>query len=223
VLCHSRPQRSAAGDLRRRQQWPRLHLCYRDRGIALAAESEAAIGRTINIAVGTMVTIGRIADLICSQCGRSDLKPLYSEPRPGDVGVLQSDNRIARELLGFSAVINVQAGLQRAIWNGSTRVIPSLHCCSSRDAELENARRGADHGTRGDSGLAETHELYDSSGPDHGVRQEREYGAFPSVEARKMHSYHGLRLKLLGRRLSSGVTPSDASDVNGPKPQNQVH
>jgi UDP-glucose 4-epimerase len=97
------------------------------RGITLAAESDLAIGRTINIAFGTMITIGRIADMICSQCGRSDLKPLHAEPRPGDVAVLQADNRIARELLGFSAETDVQSGLRRYIeWFHTRHPNPAL-------------------------------------------------------------------------------------------------
>jgi UDP-glucose 4-epimerase len=85
------------------------------RGIKLAAEREAAIGRKINIGFGSMITIERIADLICAFCGHSDLKPVYAEPRPGDVHVLQADNRLARELLGFSPEVDVQVGLKRYI------------------------------------------------------------------------------------------------------------
>jgi UDP-glucose 4-epimerase len=85
------------------------------RGIALAADNEAALGRNVNIAFGTMVTVERIAEIICSLCGRPDLKPLHVDPRPGDVHVLQAETRLARELLGFSAEIDVQVGLERYI------------------------------------------------------------------------------------------------------------
>src|SRR5215470_8796479 len=85
------------------------------RGIALAGENEAALGRNVNIAFGSMVTVERIAEVVCSLCGRPDLKPIYVDPRPGDIHVLQADTALARELLGFSAQIDVHAGLKRYI------------------------------------------------------------------------------------------------------------
>jgi len=97
------------------------------RGIALAAENEAALGCNVNIAFGTMVTVERIAEIICSLCGRPDLKPLYVDPRPGDIHVLQAETRLARELLGFSAEIDVQVGLKRYIdWFRARHPQPAL-------------------------------------------------------------------------------------------------
>jgi nucleoside-diphosphate-sugar epimerase len=95
--------------------------------VALAAENEAALGRKLNIAFGTMVTVERLAEIICSLCGRPDLKPLYVEPRPGDIHVLQAETRHARELLGFSAEIDVQVGLKRYIdWFRARHPQPAL-------------------------------------------------------------------------------------------------
>ena len=85
------------------------------RGIALAGENEAALGRNVNIAFGSMVTVERIAEIVYSLCGRPDLKPIYVDPRPGDIHILQADTALARELLGFSAQIDVHAGLKRYI------------------------------------------------------------------------------------------------------------
>jgi len=97
------------------------------RGIVLAAEKEAALGRNVNIAFGNMVTVERIAEIICSLCGRPDLKPLYVDPRPGDIHVLQAETRLARELLGFSAEIDVQVGLKRYIdWFRARHPQPAL-------------------------------------------------------------------------------------------------
>jgi UDP-glucose 4-epimerase len=84
-------------------------------GIALAAETDAAIGCTVNIAFGTMVTVGRIAEIICNLCGRPDLKPLLDAPRPADVHVLHADVAQAREVLGFNARIDIESGLKRYI------------------------------------------------------------------------------------------------------------
>jgi UDP-glucose 4-epimerase len=96
-------------------------------GIALAAESEAALGRVVNIAFGSMVTVERIAQIICGFCGHPQLKPIYADPRPGDVHALQADTRLARKLLGFSAEIDIADGLQRYVeWFRAQHPNPAL-------------------------------------------------------------------------------------------------
>jgi UDP-glucose 4-epimerase len=97
------------------------------RGIALAANNEASIGCNVNIAFGSMATVERVAQIICALCGHPHLKPVYADPRPGDVHVLQADTRLARELLGFSAGIDVEAGLKRYIdWFRARHPKPEL-------------------------------------------------------------------------------------------------
>jgi UDP-glucose 4-epimerase len=97
------------------------------RGIALAADSEAALGRNVNIAFGTMLTVKRIAEIICALSGHPELAPLYADPRPGDVHALQADTRLARELVGFSAEIDVERGLERYLgWFRARHPKPEL-------------------------------------------------------------------------------------------------
>jgi UDP-glucose 4-epimerase len=97
------------------------------RGIALAGSNEAALGRNVNIALGTMVTVERIAELVCALCGRPEIKPVYADPRPGDLHVLRADTGLARELLGFSAEIDIEAGLRRYIdWFRARHPKPAL-------------------------------------------------------------------------------------------------
>src|SRR5260370_2595090 len=83
------------------------------RGLALAADCDALIGRTVNIAFGKMVTIAEVAKTIKQQCGRDDLVPLHIGPRPGDVIALQADTRLAHELLGFHAATDFESGIAR--------------------------------------------------------------------------------------------------------------
>jgi UDP-glucose 4-epimerase len=85
------------------------------RGIALAGNCDALIGRTINIAYGRMITVAQTAETIASLCGRPDLQPVYVDPRPGDVLALQADTRRAEELLGFRPEIDFENGLRRYI------------------------------------------------------------------------------------------------------------
>jgi UDP-glucose 4-epimerase len=83
------------------------------RGIALAGECGALAGRIVNIAYGKMITVSQVAEAVARACGRSDIKPVYIEPRPGDVATLQADTRLAGELLGFKAELSFEQGLKR--------------------------------------------------------------------------------------------------------------
>ena len=85
------------------------------RGVALAASSDALIGRVVNIAYGEMVTVRQVAEAIARLCGRADIAPMFVEPRPGDVRALRADTRLARETLAFVAELNIGQGLRRYI------------------------------------------------------------------------------------------------------------
>lgn len=85
------------------------------RGIAAAADCDALLGRSVNIAYGRTITINQVAATIAGLCGRPDLRPHYVEPRPGDVRVLHADTRRARETLGFRAKVDFEDGMQRYI------------------------------------------------------------------------------------------------------------
>jgi UDP-glucose 4-epimerase len=85
------------------------------RGIALSAQADALLGRTVNLAYGRMVTIREVAHAVARACGRPDIEPVFVEPRPGDVIALQADTALARELLGFTAEIEFADGLCRYV------------------------------------------------------------------------------------------------------------
>jgi UDP-glucose 4-epimerase len=81
------------------------------RGITLAAESDAMIGRAVNIAFGRMIKVREVATILARLCGRPHIMPTHIEPRPGDVISLHADTRLARDLLGFRAEIEFGRGL----------------------------------------------------------------------------------------------------------------
>ncbi len=85
------------------------------RGIALAGDCDALVGRTVNIAYGKLVTIRHVAEAVARLCGRPGLEPIHIEPRPGDVASLHADTRMARAMLGFSAELAFEEGLSRTI------------------------------------------------------------------------------------------------------------
>lgn len=96
------------------------------RGIVAAATHPDAVGRTINLAYGTAITIADVARAVLAVCGRSDLEPEHIDPRPGDVHHLHADTSVARKLLGFAASIGFEDGLEQYVeWVTRHRPDPS--------------------------------------------------------------------------------------------------
>lgn len=84
-------------------------------GLIAAAESEAAIGQTINLGSGTEDSVENLARLVLRATGRDDLVPVHTDPRPGDVLRLVADRGLAHDLLGWEPRINLAAGLNRLL------------------------------------------------------------------------------------------------------------
>src|SRR6516165_2710695 len=111
------------------------------RGIALAASCDTLIGRVVNIAYGEMVTVQRLAESITRLCGRADISPLFIEPRPGDIGALRADTRLARETLAFVAEVDLHQGLSRYIdWFRTNHPDPA----NLQEDDIRNWRLPAD-------------------------------------------------------------------------------
>jgi UDP-glucose 4-epimerase len=84
-------------------------------GIARAAESDAAIGRTINLGTGVETGIGDLAQLVLDVLGRPDLSVVHAEPRPGDVERLLADPRLAAATLGWQPTTDLEHGIRRLV------------------------------------------------------------------------------------------------------------
>lgn len=86
------------------------------RGILLAAESDALVGQAVNLARGQDVDITTLCHLILKKLGRSDIEPMHlHEDRPADLEKIQADMTKAKEVLGFVAETDIDAGLDRYI------------------------------------------------------------------------------------------------------------
>lgn len=86
------------------------------RGILLAAESDALVGQAVNLARGQDVDITTLCHLILKKLGRTDIEPLrLHEDRPADIEKIQADVTKAKEVLGFVAETDIDAGLDRYI------------------------------------------------------------------------------------------------------------
>ncbi len=82
------------------------------------AECEQAIGRTINAGRGSGVTIGELAEIILGKINpeaRIVCEEHRIRPEKSEVMKLICDNSLARDTLGWSPSVTLEAGLDRAI------------------------------------------------------------------------------------------------------------
>ncbi len=91
-------------------------------GFVAAGESEAAVGRTINLGVGQEISIGDLAARIHGLMDKSydvDHDAQRDRPAASEVERLLSDNSLARELLGWTPQHTLDEGLTATIeWLG---------------------------------------------------------------------------------------------------------
>lgn len=80
----------------------------------LAAAVAETRGEVINVACGEHVTINQIIAQINELTGRN-VRPVYVDPRPGDIKHSWADVRLSEEVIGFKPVVSFADGLARAI------------------------------------------------------------------------------------------------------------
>ncbi len=82
--------------------------------LAAAAPPEKVSGRVMNAATGSAVTLNQIFEFLCGLTGYGG-RPVYAEPRPGDVRHSLADIRLAGELLGYAPQVDFREGLRRTV------------------------------------------------------------------------------------------------------------
>jgi UDP-glucose 4-epimerase len=80
----------------------------------LAARAGHTAGQVLNIACGQAITVNAIIEMINDLLGK-DIKPIYSDPRPGDVKHSLADITAAQKLLSYKPRVPFKQGLQKAI------------------------------------------------------------------------------------------------------------
>jgi len=80
----------------------------------LAAAAPETHGEAVNIACGQAVTVNEMIRTINNVLGKN-VKPVYTDPRPGDVKHSLADIALAKELIGFEPVVDFETGLRLAI------------------------------------------------------------------------------------------------------------
>lgn len=83
-------------------------------GNLLAARANKTEGQVINLACGEVVTVNEIIDMINEMVGKN-VKPIYTDTRPGDVKHSQADITLAKQVIGFEPSVNFKDGLKLAI------------------------------------------------------------------------------------------------------------
>ena len=77
-----------------------------------AAESSAAIGKTINIGNGKSVSVNKLLQTLKELSGNSSVTAEYREARPGDVRDSLADLTLAKSLLGYTPQVGLEEGLR---------------------------------------------------------------------------------------------------------------
>lgn len=80
----------------------------------MAAMAQETKGQSVNIACGDSVTVNQIIEMI-NQIVDKDVKPIYTDPRPGDVKHSLADISLAKEIIGYEPKVEFREGLEKAI------------------------------------------------------------------------------------------------------------
>jgi nucleoside-diphosphate-sugar epimerase len=80
----------------------------------LAAKAKKTSGEVINIACGQAVTVNETIEII-NELVDKNIKPIYADPRPGDVKHSLADISLAKKLIAFKPKVSFRDGLQKAI------------------------------------------------------------------------------------------------------------
>jgi len=109
-------------------------------GIALAGESQAVVGETVNLGSGSEVRIDDLAMAMLKAVGREDLEPMHADPRPGDVLRLIADSTRARRLMGWEPTIGLPEGIRSLLdWHADRGTDWPLSLSQDRERNWEAA------------------------------------------------------------------------------------
>lgn len=78
----------------------------------LAAEIKNAEGQVFNIANGQQTTILKLANEMIKLLDKKNIKPIFSDPRPGDILHSLADISKARKILGYNPKYSLESGIK---------------------------------------------------------------------------------------------------------------
>ena len=80
----------------------------------LAARAKHTAGEALNIACGQSVTVNEVIDILNELLGKN-IKPIYTDPRPGDVKHSLANISLAQKTINYKPKIQFKQGIQLAI------------------------------------------------------------------------------------------------------------
>jgi len=81
----------------------------------LALTAQGAAGKVFNIGTGKPTTINKLALTIQKIMEKTTLKPVYAEPRAGDIKHSYADITKAKKILGYSPKVQLEEGIRELI------------------------------------------------------------------------------------------------------------
>jgi len=83
-------------------------------GSLLACHTPGIAGETFNIACGARINLLEMIDLLNGFMGKH-IKPVFTDPRPGDVRHSRASIEKARRMLGYEPLVSFEEGLARTL------------------------------------------------------------------------------------------------------------
>lgn len=94
-----------------------VHVTDVTQGSLLALKSDKAAGQTINIGTGTGTSVKQLCKIILKIFGQTGLKPIHTEPKPGDIRYSYADITKAKKILGYRPGVKLEEGIKSLIKN----------------------------------------------------------------------------------------------------------
>ncbi len=92
-------------------------------GNLLACKAPRAVGETINLANGGRILINDLVAQLNEIIG-TNLAPIHTDERPGDIKHSRADIEKARDLLGYAPIVSFDEGLRRTVdWYRESRFV----------------------------------------------------------------------------------------------------
>jgi len=81
----------------------------------LALSKREAVGEVFNISTGEATTINKLTETVQKIMGKTSLKPVHAEPRPGDIKHSYGDITKARRKLEYEPKVQLEKGLSELV------------------------------------------------------------------------------------------------------------
>jgi len=81
----------------------------------LALARKSAVGEVFNIGTGYATSINKVARLLQEITGKTELEPLHTNPRTGDIRHSYADITKARKVLGYNPKVDLKEGLAQFV------------------------------------------------------------------------------------------------------------